>query len=124
MATRPTERIAAGKRDKRITVQQLTETHGTAGEPIESWSTLCTLWANAEVVDAPERFTEGMLMDQITARAWIKFTVPYRVDMDPLRVDVPKRRRVMFLARVYDVAAAALIGRQAGVELLTLSKVG
>lgn len=124
MATNPLDRVVSGRRDTLITMQQLVETAGDSGEPVESWTTLCTLWASMETVDAPERFTEGVVMNQVSARAWIKFTTNYRTDCDPHSISVPKTRRVTYLDRVYDIAAAALIGRKRGIEFLTLSKVG
>jgi head-tail adaptor len=124
MTIKASKRPSAGQRDTWITIQRPTETKGTSGEPIETWTTLCRLCAFQEPVDAPERFTEGVVMDQISARAWIKFTAPYRSDCDPSRVDVPKARRILLDGRVYDIAAAELVGRNDQIQFLTLSKVG
>jgi hypothetical protein len=43
--------------------------------------------------------------------------------MDPDLLDVPKRRRLVYKGRTYDIVAAGQIGRNEGVELLTLAKV-
>lgn len=116
--------VGTGQRNRQVTIQQLTEAKGDSGEPIESWTTLCTMFCSLEAVDAPERFTEGTVMDQISARAWIRFTGPYRADCDPLRVAVTKKRRIVYLGRTYDIAAAEQLGFQRQITFLTLSKVG
>jgi len=118
----------AGTRNRRVTIKRLVETRGQSREPIEDFSnTLCTLYAKREDVDAPERFTEGVVLDQMSARAWMKWTIPYRTDMDPLKVQVPKERRLEFDGRVYDIAGATLNETARGaieIVLLTLTKAG
>lgn len=124
MAKSLKDRAASGRRDFYIDVQQVTDSVGTEGEPVESWATLVSIWASREDVDAPERFTEGMVMNQISARAWMKWVTHYVSALDPLFVDVPKRARILYQGRSYDIAASTLIGRNAGVQFLTLSKAG
>jgi len=114
----------AGLKDCLVTIEQPTETKGPAGESIAGWGPLLTLWACRQDVDAPERFTEGLVQDQISARAWMKWTTEYRAEIDPLRVNVAKERRLVYLGRTYDIAAATLVARNRGVTILTLSKAG
>lgn len=120
---------SSGQRDRYIAIQRVSETKGDASEPIESWTVLDPIyaWAKMESVDAPERFTEGMVMNQMSARSWTKFTVPYQPEIDPLTVDVPKSCRVLYENRTYDIAAANETfdeGRRRHIALLTLSKAG
>jgi head-tail adaptor len=124
MAKSLKDRAASGRRDFYIDVQQVTDSIGTEGEPVETWATLVSIWASREDVDAPERFTEGMVMNQMSARAWMKWVGPYVPALDPLLVDVPKRARIMHEGRSYDIASANPIDRKAGVIFLTLSKAG
>jgi hypothetical protein len=43
---------------------------------------------------------------------------------DPELVDVVKARRLVASGRIYDITAAAQIGRRQGLELLTRAQVG
>ena len=56
--------------------------------------------------------------------AHVVFAFPYRADMDPDLIDVPKVRRLLYKGRVYDIVAATLLSRQEGVEVETLAKPG
>lgn len=121
MARRQTP-MEAGERDRYITIQQLTETIGSSGFPVETWATLVQMFAMKQDLGATERFR----LDQLSAKADTRWEINYRADMDPDLVDIPKARRVVYQGRVYDIVAASQIGRLEGVELITLagSRVG
>lgn len=111
---------AAGQRDKLVTIEQTPATIAGGGFPVETWTELGTAWMSRKDVTADERFAAG----QTSAYAGTIWVMPYQEDMDPESVDVPKRRRLRFLGRVYGIIAASAIGRQDSIELLTLAKVG
>lgn len=115
---RPERAATAGQRDARIVVQQLTESAGESRFPVESWSTLVTLFATKYDFAGDEGFKAG----QATTSLHTRWEIPYRADIDPDLLDVPKKRRVLYAGREYDVIAAANIGRQQAIELVTVAR--
>lgn len=113
--------LDAGARDRRVTIQQLVETKGTSGFPVEDWIPLIDMDASRAEVSGFERFVAAA---QLSAPYETRWGIDYRPDMDPDLVDVPKKRRVVYQGRVHDIVAAELVGREMGVELLTLSRRG
>jgi SPP1 family predicted phage head-tail adaptor len=109
-----------GERNKLVLVEQMTESTGPSGFPIETWTPLTTLWAGKYDERAGEEFKAG----QLSASQIIRWELPYRPDLDPDLVDVPKLRRLRYQGRQYDIQQASQIGRQDGVEVTTLAKVG
>lgn len=110
-------RYGSGLRDRVVTIEGLTPSTGGSGFPVESWSTIETLYAFRRDVSARERFAA----DVATAPAETVWDVNYTASLDPELVDVPKTRRIVAEGRVYDIVGAALIGRRQGVELATVS---
>lgn len=111
----------AGMRDRLITLQQRSPGADTSGFPVESWSTLA---ANVFAMKRHDR-TDGerYQSDQLTARAIIRWEIPYRADMDPDLVNVTRDRRVDYQNRAWDITAAVELGRREGIELTTMAKV-
>lgn len=109
-----------GERNKLVLVEQLTETKGPSGFPIETWTPLTTIYAAKFDEKAGEEFKGG----QISASQIIRWELPYRPDLDPDLLDVPKKRRLQYQGRQYDIQEASQIGRRDGVEVTTLAKVG
>ena len=112
--------MAAGERDRYVTIQQLTEGTAASGLPTESWSTLTSAWMSKDDVSGRERFQ----MNQLSAPFDSRWQMHYRPDMDPELVDVPKKRRLVYQNRTHDIVAASQINRREGVELLTLARMG
>lgn len=111
----PAKVHGSGARDRWITIEALTESQGGSGFPVESWSLLTQIWAMKEDARAIERF----VADQLSAPYDTRWEIPYRLDMDPELVEVPKKRRLIVHNRVHDIIAANEIGRKRGIELLT-----
>lgn len=110
--------MEAGKRDRMVTLEQLTESTGTSRIPVRTWTTLVDgMPASKQDISGRER----MVADQLAARYDTRWEINYRPDMDPDLVDVPKTRRVVFSGRVFDIVSATQIGRRAGIELMTLA---
>lgn len=111
----------AGKRDRQITIQQRssTDTVDSSGTPteIDQWTTLRTVWAEKIEIGGREKFAAA----QLSAPYDTRWRLPYRPDMDPELLNVPKLRRVKHKANIHDIVEARLIDRRHGVELLTLS---
>lgn len=107
-----------GERDKAVMIEQSTDSTPPSRVPKETWSTLATLvWMRKMDAKSSERFTVG----QVAANFDTQWEMPYRADMDPDLVDVPKSRRLVYQGRVYPIVGAGLIGRHEGIEILTRS---
>lgn len=110
--------IDPGERDRLVTIQQRgADTTDEAGEPVETWTTLVSAYMRRIDAGGRERFQAA----QLSAPYDTRWEMGYRADMDPDLVDVPKRRRLLYKGRFYDIVQAALINRQDGIELSTLA---
>lgn len=120
MAMRQTP-MEPGERDRIITIEErpAADAVDDAGTPIDGpWTTLVAEMPAARLdVQGGERFRS----EQESARYDTRWEINYRADMDPDLVDVPKLRRIVEFGRTYDIESASVIGRRAGIELLTLS---
>lgn len=109
--------LNAGSLNLEVTVQQITDGVDTSGAPIETWTFLCKPFMAREAERGYERFGA----DQLSAASVLKWTMRYRADMDPDLVDVPKKRRLVYLDRAYDITAAETMDRKKGIVLRTLA---
>lgn len=108
---------SSGERNKLITIQQLTESAGASGFPVETWSTLATAIASRRPLGGRERVTA----DQVSAPFDTQWQIPYRPDMDPDLLNVTKVRRLVIEGRVHDIVSASPVGQKRGIELMTVS---
>lgn len=109
--------LAAGQRDRYVTILQASEAAGGSGYPVETWPDLGADWMSRHDLRADERFEAG----QFAAAAETQWQLAYRADMDPELVDVPKSRRLRYMGREFEILTATLIGNRDGIELLTVS---
>lgn len=105
--------IEPGHLDRRVTIQQATNGVDEAGAPLQTWTTLATVWMGRDHIRGMERVQAGMAQSAYDAR-WL---MHYRADMDPDLVDVPKDRRLVFGGRVHEIVGAQHVGRKQGIEL-------
>jgi len=106
--------IAAGRLDRRIVVERNTPVQDTAGEPVASWATLATVWAQFE----PLRGGERSAADQTDAELEVRFTVRRDSSWTPTPKD-----RVSWGGETYLVEAVIPLGRDEGYQLLCSGKV-
>jgi SPP1 family predicted phage head-tail adaptor len=104
--------MQAGRLDRRVTIEQATATQNDYGEPVRTWSTLATVWAEKLDLKASERFAG----DQHDARIDTVWRIRYRADVTPLM-------RVSHGGLRYDIQGTRELGRRAGLELLTTAQV-
>jgi phage head-tail adaptor, putative, SPP1 family len=109
-----------GARDRRVTILAITDAVGPSGMPGQTAATLATCWMSRADILGRERYREG----QMSAAMDTQFRMGYRTDMDPELVDVAKTRRLVYQGRTYDIVAASMVGRRAGITLQCLSRVG
>jgi SPP1 family predicted phage head-tail adaptor len=110
--------MEAGERDRRIVIEQLAQSIATTGFPVETWTTLRTMYAQKLDLSGTERFRA----DQLSASYDTRWEINYVADMDPNLVGVSKQRRIVHAGQTHDIVAASEIGRREGIELLTLAK--
>lgn len=109
--------LSAGALDREVTIQTLTESVGATRLPIESWVRLDEWWMARRDQRGYERFRAG----QNAGAAETAWQGQYREDMDPERIDVVKKRRLLYAGRAYDIVAASVIGRNEGIEVITIA---
>ena len=68
----------AGQLDRRITIQNFSETTDSFGQEVKSFATLASVWAN--VVERVGR--EGEDGEMIAATKKVEFVIRYRTDVD------------------------------------------
>jgi SPP1 family predicted phage head-tail adaptor len=105
--------MAAGALDRRITIEQLTETRDGAGGVVPTWDAVCVIWAQRTPVTAREKFAAQQLAADADTR--------YRI-RDPGFEVSPKTHRVKDGLRVYDIRGVLEVGRREGVDLLALAR--
>lgn len=110
-------RLAAGRRDSTVTIQQARPVTATTGVEIENW---VDLHPTERMSRLDVRADERDAANQTSAFVETVWQMPYRCDMDPDLVDVPAKRRLVFSGRAYDIRSAVRIGRH-GIELLTVA---
>lgn len=109
--------LDAGELNRQIVLQEMADSIGGSGYPVETWTTLDALvWASRDDISGKERFAAA----QISAPFDCRWQIYYRCDMDPELLDVTKTRRILYQGRTLRITSATLIGFQEGIELLTL----
>lgn len=113
-----TPTYAAGQRTRRVTIQQRTQpdTGGPSKFPIEVWTDLDVEYMARQDIGGDERFRTGKTSAVLETR----WTMVYRPDMDPERLDVPKLRRLSYEGRFYDILTGSRIRDLHAIELVTI----
>ena len=110
--------MEVGERDRAVTIQYLVESTQASRFPAERWLTLTSpAWMRKMDAKASEKVKD----DQIAAAFDTQWEMGYAANMDPDLVDVPKKRRLVYLGRVHEIVGASQIGRLEGIELLTIA---
>ena len=104
--------MQAGKLDRRITIQSRTLAKDGAGQPVETWATLCTVWAHFESLRGKEPF-EGQ---QFNAQRVSVFMIRWRDDVD-------ETMQIIFDGDTYNIQSIAEKGRREGLEITALALV-
>jgi SPP1 family predicted phage head-tail adaptor len=88
--------IRACDLDKRVTVQAKTVSYNGYNEPIETWSELATVWAQA--ITSGTKGREFTAAQKLFAEVSIVFRIRYRADVTPLH-------RVVYAGRTFGILA-------------------
>lgn len=84
--------LAAGRLDKRVTLQSATTARDGHGQPLETWSDIATVWAAID----PIRGREYFAAQQFAAETTHKVTIRHRSGISP-------KNRVLFGSRVFRI---------------------
>lgn len=99
--------MKAGELDRRITIEEYTETQDDYGEPIKEWVVLATVWAQV----TPVRGTERYVAQQVSGEAETRFRIRWRDD-------VTDKMRILYEDAYYNINAILEIGRHEGLEIM------
>lgn len=103
--------MQSGKLRQRVTVQLVTQTQDSYGEPVESWAEIDTVWAEVKPATGQERFVASA--DQQLA------TLTHVVNMRYLDGLSPVNHRLLWGTRVLDIETVQdPTGRTATTKLL------
>lgn len=106
--------MRAGSLDRRIRIERATVTPNEFNEPVESWSTLATVWASKEDIRDGERWSAQEVGAEITTR----FLVRYSSDV----AGIDPRDRIVFDGRIYGIVAVKERGRREGLEITAAAR--
>jgi SPP1 family predicted phage head-tail adaptor len=101
--------LAAGKMDRRITLERFTETVDQFNEPVKAWGVLATRAASYEPLSDGERFRAG----ETAANASARFVIRYGSTVS----DLNPKDRLTFGGVIYDIVRVKEIGRREGLEI-------
>lgn len=86
--------MRAGKLDRRVTIQNLTETQDVSGDPIQSWADQVTVWAAVMPLRGDEPFENQQTLSKATTKFRIRYntnitiTVKHRLVLDSVNYDI------------------------------------
>jgi SPP1 family predicted phage head-tail adaptor len=99
--------VKAGELDRRVTIEEYTETQDDYGEPIKDWVAVATVWAQVQPLRGSERF----LAQQVSADVETRFRIRWRDD-------VTDKMRLLYETAYYNITAILEIGRHEGLEIM------
>lgn len=94
--------------DRRLEIQRKTVTQSSSGEPVETWATLATVWAQK----LPDRGQERHATRQLVGSAVMMFRTRYRADLALTVQD-----RLVFDGKTWDIHDIREIGRRVFTEI-------
>jgi SPP1 family predicted phage head-tail adaptor len=101
--------LAAGKMDRRITLERFTETVDQFNEPVKAWGALATRWASYEPISDGERFRAG----ETAATASARFVIRHSATV----ADLNPKDRLTFDGAAWQILHVKEIGRREGIEI-------
>jgi SPP1 family predicted phage head-tail adaptor len=102
------EGIDPGHLDRRIILQKRTTAANEYNEPIETWTTLDTVWSMVEypMTGSDEQTTAGLI--QATTR--VEFTIRYRTDIGFIN-------RIQYNSTIFDIERISEVGRNSFLKI-------
>jgi SPP1 family predicted phage head-tail adaptor len=108
--------MRSGPMQHRINLQRLTRTADASGQPVETWATVATVWAQVKQLSATERAARLQTSAEETR--------VFRIRADRRYATVsPGGWRVLWRGRAYDLTGVVEVGRGEGWELTGTARV-
>lgn len=104
--------MKAGRLNRRITIQEPTETQDDYGEAIQSWATYRTVWAEKRDLPGNEAFDA----DQIVAEAVTDWRIRHLSGLT-------RKMRISYGGDIYDIRSIKEIGFKEGHDIRTTAHV-
>lgn len=102
--------LAAGKMDRRVTLERFSETRDEMNEPVMTWAPLATVWASYEPIRDGEKFRAGETAAGLSARFIIRYSSQV--------ADVGPKDRLIFKDVTYAIVGVKETGgRNVGIEI-------
>jgi len=99
--------VNIGQRDRLISLQMKTVAENGYGEPIETWTTVASIWAQWVPMKASERFAAQQSVGELDG----KWRIPWRRGVNAANT------RILYDGTVYDIQPPIEMGRKAGLEI-------
>lgn len=103
--------LAAGKLDRKITIQRFTAATDAHNEPVKTWATLATRSASYEPLSDGERFRAG----ETAANASARFVIRYSAVV----ADLDAKDQLVFEGVTHEIVHVKSTGRREGIEITT-----
>jgi SPP1 family predicted phage head-tail adaptor len=104
----------AGALDARVAILRATSTPNALNEPVDTWSTLATVWADARPVSDGERWAAG----QTLADQAVRFTVRWST----MAASITPKDRLLYQGRTYDIQGIKNLGRNSLREITATAR--
>ena len=101
--------MAAGKLDRRITLERFTTTVDAYNEPVKAWGVFAVRAASYEPLSDGEKFRAGETAADASAR--------FRIRWSAAVADLNPKNRLVFEGVTYDITRVKEIGRREGLEI-------
>jgi SPP1 family predicted phage head-tail adaptor len=108
--------VRSGPMTARLAIQSVTRTTDAAGQAVETWATVATVWAQVKQLSATERAARPQTAAEETR--------VFRVRRAAAWTPGPGTHRVVWSGRAYDVTGVVEIGRGEGWEITGTARVG
>lgn len=89
--------MRSGRLRHRLTVQTANISQNAFGEPVQTWTTLATVWGAVE----PSRGAERQRALQVSATEEVKIVLRYSATIGGIKPD----DRILYGSKVYDISA-------------------
>jgi SPP1 family predicted phage head-tail adaptor len=98
--------MKAGSLDRRITIQQPTETQNSFGEIVVSFSNFAEVWAEVIPLSGRELITAGQVLPEATLRITIRWLA-----------GINEKFRILYEGVAYDIQHIAELKRREGLQI-------
>lgn len=92
--------------DRRVTIQSASISLDGAGQPVQTWSDVVTVWMRIKPVKGSERF----VAHQVVGKSVVTFEARYRTG-------VTVQHRLLYDGKAWDIQDVRQVGRKKGLEI-------